>query len=378
MRAPAVRAANAELVLRHLRSGAGSAKTRAELSLLTSLTPQAIGSILAELVDRGLVLEQPSSRVGPGRPPTEFRLDPEGRFCVVVILRFGDVHLIVEDALERVVAFRRFRQKAPTRPRPLVDRVVRVMTRLLESVDIPLDRVGRVEVTVEGRVDEDRLVVHESPLWSSTGLGLGGLFVEALPGGIELSLTSADRALAATAYHELGADPSELVVIVHIGHSIRLYLASDGVLLASRAGNTGSLHHFAVAGNDRRCPCGEIGCLGTVASGEAVITTYRDRTGIGLDAAADLIDRVGAGDLDAIEAAREAVDWLGRGLAPLLRVLDPDRVVLTGAVGGGDSPGSRQLIATVRRHLHPSQQSVPIHVVQPYFAEQTMANLVLR
>ena len=68
MRATGVRGANKELVLAELHDGASF--TRSELANRTSLTPQALGPILAELVEEGLVEVTTAARSGPGRPAT--------------------------------------------------------------------------------------------------------------------------------------------------------------------------------------------------------------------------------------------------------------------------------------------------------------------
>ena len=376
MRTRSVRAANTTLVLTCLRDR--GAATRAELAAQTSLTPQALGPILGDLVDEGLVLERVSGRVGPGRPPTEYVVDPSGRCSITVIFRHADVYIVLVDAVGGVLASERLRNKPGGRARSLIERTFREIDRILDENDAELDKVDRIGFAIEGRVDENQLIVHESNAWKDTDLDFGTLVGPHLGSDITLTATSSDRALAQSAIDEIQPRASDLVAVLQVGHDTRLYLAAGGALLSSRAGNTGLLNHTPIAGNGRDCRCGRTGCFATVTGGRAVVENYREITGRAVSAAVDVIDKIETGSPQAIEAAKRTTEWLGRGLGPWLRMLDPDRLVVTGAVGGAGSRGAEHLVDEIRRNLDESQQTLPIDVVQPNFASQNMVDLLLR
>jgi predicted NBD/HSP70 family sugar kinase len=155
-------------------------------------------------------------------------------------------------------------------------------------------------------------------------------------------------------------------VIIQLNHDAHLYVASGGTLVTGRSGRTGDLAHLPVPGNDRRCDCGKSGCLRTVSSGHAVVTAYEELTGERLPAAVDVIERVASRDPHAITAVRRSVDWLAVALAPLLGVLAPDRILLTGAVGAADSGGVAYLTEAIREAVE--RPDLPIEVVHPGFS----------
>lgn len=376
MRAPAVRAANSRMVLDQLADG--HAATRAELAIATSLTPQALGPILESMVRDGLVLTRRSVRPGPGRPPVEYLVNSNGSLSIIVIYRFANFVILVSNAVGEVVLHREGRHRAAKGPARLLRRTFTQLRRMLDEADLEFDRITDVTFAVEGRVDEDRLVIHETTSWEQRNVDLTDLVDGRFPDQAVVRLTDSDRAMAAAALRNVEVDPADLVVVLSIMYDTHLYLATGQVLLSSRSGRTGLLAHWPVEGNDRVCRCGRTGCLGTVSSGRAVVDNYEELTGERLAAAVDVIDRVPKGDAAAVEAVRRSIEQLGQALAPLLEMLDPDRLIITGAVGGPQSRGSRQLVAAIRRHLADAQESLRIDVIQPEVASSTMASLLMR
>lgn len=106
----------------------------------------------------------------------------------------------------------------------------------------------------------------------------------------------------------------------------------DGKLLRGTRGFAGELGHVPVRPDGPRCPCGGRGCLEQYAGEEAVLRTAglepgEDRVGLLAQHAAD-------GDEDVRGALREAGEALGIALTGAVNLLDPEAVVLGGALAG--------------------------------------------
>ncbi|MDA2988635.1 MAG: ROK family transcriptional regulator, partial [Actinomycetota bacterium] len=376
MRIPAIRAANSRIVLAHLADGHPA--TRAQLAKATSLTPQALGPILKGLVDDGLVLARNSARSGSGRPPVEYVMDPRGSLSVTVIYRFARFAILVSDASGLIISHREIRHKAATGPSRLLGRTFTHLDRMLDEGGLEVERITEVTFAVEGRVDEDRLIIHETTSWRQHDVDLAEYIRGRLPERSTLKLTDSNRAMAAAALRAVEVNPADLVLVLCIMYDTYIYLSADGSLMSSRSGKSGMLAHWPVDGNNRRCTCGRRGCLRTVSSGQAVVDNYEELTGKRLAAGIDVVNRVSIGDADAIEAVARSTDELSRALAPLLEMFDPDRLIVTGAVGGPESRGSHQLVAAIRQNLNATQRALQIDVVQPEVAKVPMAALLLR
>jgi fructokinase len=79
------------------------------------------------------------------------------------------------------------------------------------------------------------------------------------------------------------------------------------------------------------CYCGKTGCIETFLSGPAISRQFSARTGRNLSGK-EISLAADAGDQEAIDMLEVYEDRLARGLAHVMNVLDPDRIVLGGGL----------------------------------------------
>ena len=83
------------------------------------------------------------------------------------------------------------------------------------------------------------------------------------------------------------------------------------------------------------CYCGDNGCIETFLSGPGFAADYRRRTGASARAE-EIMAAVRAGDPGARDTFERYLDRLGRGIAHVVNILDPDAVVLGGGMSDID------------------------------------------
>jgi len=181
-----------------------------------------------------------------------------------------------------------------------------------------------------------------------------------------------DANLAALAEARRGAGSGErMVLFIGLGTGI-----GGGLVVAGRVergrGFLGEVGHMVVDPAGPRCACGRRGCWEALVSGTALgraagELASADRSGLLARLAAGTVPRgehlvaaAGAGDRAAGEALAAAGAWLGRGLANLVAVLDPDVIVVGGAAAGAGEallgPARAKMAETVEggRHRRPT------------------------
>ena len=130
---------------------------------------------------------------------------------------------------------------------------------------------------------------------------------------------------------------SEAVIGTGAGSGI----AIDGRALGGRNRIAGEWGHNPLPWprDDERpgptCYCGREGCLETFVSGTGIARDHRERTGRPL-LAAEIMDAARGGDPEARLTYELYVDRLGRGIAHVVNVLDPDIIVLGGGMSNVD------------------------------------------
>ncbi|GAB3839263.1 ROK family protein [Kribbella italica] len=139
------------------------------------------------------------------------------------------------------------------------------------------------------------------------------------------------------------------VLYVAVGTGIGGALTIGGTLIRGTHHTAGELGHLPVAdGTGVICSCGELDHLETVASGPAIAAAYGSSADLREIAAwADTGDGRAAAVIDA--GARS----LGRGLAGLANVIDPQAVVLNGGVAALGESYRKRVEESMRSHCLP-------------------------
>lgn len=113
----------------------------------------------------------------------------------------------------------------------------------------------------------------------------------------------------------------------------------------------GEIGHVPTPGAEgRRCPCGRPGHLEAVASGPALTRRYIEQTGRTVDART-VIERASSKEPEAVRVVTEGGAALGRALAGLVTMLDPEVVLLGGGVADGGSIWWDTVESTLREEL---------------------------
>ncbi len=212
-------------------------------------------------------------------------------------------------------------------------------------------RVAGVGVGIPGRVDPRRGDVSMAVnVGIGTSIPLGTMLTTAvgLPvavgNDVDLAALGADRHLRAG-----GADPTSLVYL-SVGTGFAVGLVVAGRLHTGQHG-AGEIGHVPIPGVHERCPCGQIGCAETVASGAAMLRAW--------DRAADvsaLWDAADAGDERAIAVRERAIEAMAWTLQTVSFVFDPETIV----IGGGVSKLGGRLVSSLADTLTRRGASSPL------------------
>ena len=154
-----------------------------------------------------------------------------------------------------------------------------------------------------------------------------------------------DGNAAAVGEHRAGAGVGvDDLIVLTVGTGVGGGLILGGRLHRGATGIAGELGHFAVDARGPRCVdgCPGIGHLDVLGSGSALDAAARR---LGLVDGPELVDRARSGDPSAGRAVARVGRMLGRGLASLVNVLDPELVL----VGGGAAAAGELLLEPMRR-----------------------------
>ncbi|TDQ50764.1 ROK family transcriptional regulator [Actinorugispora endophytica] len=338
----AIREANLGIVLRTIRQTAPC--SRAVVAASTGLTKATVSSLVADLIDRGLVCETglvTERRVG--RPGMLLTIDGSTLVAIGLEVNVDYIAVSAVDLLEREVLSRHVEFDASSAgPEACAARLREV---LLEVAADPLLRdrplVG-ASTAVPALIDAPAGTVTNAPNlgWRDFPLRerltalLAGSPLEGLP-----LLVDNDANLGAVAEYRGGHLARTLDLVYLTGEvGIGAGVLMNGELLRGASGFAGEVGHIPLLGNGPLCACGRRGCLESLAGMDTILRRAVPElvpegpvrgSGLG-ELVAETARRAEAGDAAALAALRTAGTWLGRAVATLVNLLNPSAVVLGG------------------------------------------------
>jgi predicted NBD/HSP70 family sugar kinase len=145
-------------------------------------------------------------------------------------------------------------------------------------------------------------------------------------------------------------------VYVKASHGLGAGLVLRGEPYAGANGLTGELGHTVLDPEGELCRCGTRGCLETMVAVERVRERIRFVAGTpDVEPLREVMDRPAARRV-VIEAGRV----LGRALADVANLLDPERIVLGGELAGAGEPLAEGVSESIRRYAQPAVAEVPV------------------
>jgi predicted NBD/HSP70 family sugar kinase len=118
---------------------------------------------------------------------------------------------------------------------------------------------------------------------------------------------------------------------ITLGRGVGMGIVVDGELYRGGRGAAGEFGHVGVAPDGPACTCGKRGCLETLVSEPALLASARKRRIVGKDDGPEvLVAKAGKGNAGALALYAEAGAVLGRALASVVVVLNPQAIIVGG------------------------------------------------
>ncbi|MFD8029057.1 ROK family protein [Streptomyces sp. NPDC059717] len=301
--------------------------SRAAVASRIGLTRAAVSTLVDELIRTGLLEELGPERPGRvGRPGSA--LTVSGRGPAGIGAEIGVDHLAVCAVDLRGAVRARAVRHGTNRGRP-PQPVLGELTALVGQVVAEAEREGLwpagLAVAVPGLVARDARTVVRAPNLDWHDLDLGPLVPARLPLTVDNEANFGSLA-------ELWLGEATPRDFLHVSAEIGIggAVVVDGRLLRGTHGFAGELGHVPVRPDGPECACGGRGCLEQYAGEEAVLRAAglppgQDRVGL-------LAERAAQGDTKVHEALGEAGTALGIALTGAVNLLDPQTVVVGGAL----------------------------------------------
>jgi glucokinase len=253
-----------------------------------------------------------------------------------------------------VIASAKRRTSAADGPKEILERIEAVVDAALRSAKMKPKQLAGIGVGAAGQVDAERGVLLGTPNLSQAVIDLPIAESLAKRYGIPAALRN-DVQVAATGELAFGAGKNlSDFICCFVGTGVGGAVVNDGRLITGASGSAGEIGHIVVDTGGRLCGCGGRGHLESYSSRTAITFSLmgdlkRGRDSIlrklapelstaamwpesGAVRSGVLQQAIEQHDQLVIETVSEAGRYLGYGLASVINLLNPERIVLGGGV----------------------------------------------
>lgn len=353
-----LRRSNTRLILESVRRiPAGATITANELISATSLTRATVLGVCDDLLRDGWIREEPARpATGKGRPARHFALNDNAGYVIGVDAGYNHIRSVVANLRGNIIGRGEAAFTAdPTNPDP----VPRTCA-LRHALDAALDdggtdphRVLAVCFGIPAPVSRHGTIPTGNPFWEAMSVDRTAV----LAGRPHwMSFTENDANLAALAERYNGAvDPDGSFVVLLAGERFGAGVIEDGHLLHGASGGGGEMHYLdlveGVGSPEAIAPLARAWAAEALASGRRTLLS-QGRHGKSAPSAEAVFAAAEEGDAVACEIVERLAERLSRVISTIASLLNPDTVVIGGAVAPSVARLAEQIEAKVAATSH--------------------------
>lgn len=324
----------------------GVPRTRAELAKSTGLARSTVAARVDELMRRGLITPVADGVSTGGRPPSQFALNPAAKVVIAADLGASHATVAITDLTGAVLAEHSAPLDVTLGPVSILTWLVENAETLLAEVGRDLTHVAAVGIGVPGPVEHSTGQPVNPPI-------MPGWDRFDIPGWMRQHISAPvlvdnDVNIMALGERAVAWPGLEHLMFVKVATGIGAGVISGGALQRGAQGVGGDIGHVQVArGAQVACACGNRGCLEALASGPAIARALREQ-GIEAHTGDDVVALVKRGNIEAIQAVRQAGRDIGEVLTTCVSLVNPSVI----AIGGSMARVGEHLIAGVREVVY--------------------------
>lgn len=258
----------------------------------------------------------------------------------------------------------------------VVSRIITTVEQVMEAKGVTREEIQRIGIGSPGTLNIEKGMVLQSPNLRWRNVPIVEMMESVL--GIPVLLEN-DANAAALAEHAFGAGKgARNMVYMTISTGIGGGIIVNNTLLHGHCDSAGEIGHHTIDPDGPRCGCGNYGCLEAMASGTALGRYGREAVASGVETMmrnmvqnpeevdGTIVARAAeAGDPVAQEIVKKVGSYIGIGIANVINILNPGRVVL----GGGVMKSGHLFIDTILQTVEARAMEAPRKCCEIVFAE---------
>ncbi|RGM45264.1 MULTISPECIES: ROK family transcriptional regulator [Bacteroides] len=334
--------------------------TITDLSKELDLSVPTVTKFISEMCEDGYINDYGKLETSGGRHPSLYGLNPgSGYFIGVDIKKFAINIGLINFKGDMVELKMNIPYKFENTPEAM-EELCRLINNFIKKASVNKEKILNICINISGRVNPES--GYSFSQFNFSERPLAEILTEKI--GYPVCIDNDTRAMTYGEYLQGCVKGEKNIIFVNASWGLGIGIIIDGRIYTGKSGFSGEFGHINVFDNEILCHCGKKGCLETEASGSALhrILTERIKNGEGsilsdridiketpltLD---EIIAAVNKEDLLCIEIVEEIGQKLGKQIAGLINLFNPELVIIGGTMSTTGDYITQPIKTAVRKY----------------------------
>ena len=318
-----------------------------------------VTKLVGELIDEGFLEDMGKIDTSGGRRPSIYGLNPSAGYFVGIEIIRDETRIAITDFKGSLVDFIRCPEFILSNNEASVKELCGLIDSKIAQTGIDKESILSYGIALTGRVNHQ---TGESFTYDMKGGGnIRDLLEKELNKPIYVENNS--RAMTYGEYLSDSRDSKKDLLFLNVSWGLGMGMIIGGKLTFGKSGFSGEIGHFPILDNNQICHCGKIGCLETGASCSALQRIIIEKLNAGRSsmlsgkfnkdgqiALSDIMDAIHEEDMLAIETVEQIGHTLGRAVAGLINLFNPELVVIGGLLSSASEYLRLPVMSSIQKY----------------------------
>lgn len=333
--------------------------TITELAKVLDLSIPTVTKLVEEMCQMGLVNSYGKLETSGGRHPLLYGLNPDACYFIGVDIRRYALNIGLINFTGELIEKQSFTDFAFENTMSGLDRLCDKIRTFIDSLIVDKSKILNICVNVSGRVNPESGYSYS---WFNFGeIPLSQLMTDKV--GFPVSIDNDTRAMTYGEYLRGNLSDKKDLLFINVSWGLGVGIIINGKIYSGMSGFAGEFGHIPVFDNGVICHCGKKGCLETEASGCAIYRHLVERVKAGEKSILSerienneyitlemIIDAINREDALCIELLEEAGYELGKHIAGLMNLFNPEMVIIGGVLSSVEDYLTLPIKTAIKRH----------------------------
>jgi len=329
------------------------------LSKETGYSIPKITKLVGELLEEGIVHDFGKIGTAGGRRPSIYGINPNAFYFLGVEVKRTAVNIGLQSADGKNVKISDDVEYSLENNRESLNQLCEIINHFIDRSKVQRRTIVGACICLGGRINSREgfsysfFYFDEKPLAAVIESKIG----------VKTYIENDSRAMTFGEFNSGVVQSEQEVLMINLSWGLGMGIVCNGRLYYGKSGYSGEFGHSPMFDNDIICQCGKKGCLETEVSGQALERKIKEKLRAGASSALTRLYDVDSITVDniiqavnehedvlAIEVIEEMGEKLGRYLAMLINIFNPELVIIGGTLAAVSSYIQLPIQTAIKRH----------------------------